>query len=491
MKRKTDKYYLIKIILIFYFISAGFQTSLAAQLNLTLDSAVEYAMQKSPDIQRTKLDLERNSELLKAQQAATKSHFRLTLNPFNYESDLSFNRFISAWSTNESKESMGIFTISQPIEMTGGTLSLNNRLLWQDSYSDYQDIRNKQFSNNLYLSFRQPLFTYNTIRTEMKELELNLERTELTYAIQKLQIERLVALTFYRTYQNKLNLDIAREELKNQEVSYDIILKKVEADISAREELYQAELNLLSARSNVQNAIVTLEDSYDDLKQYIGLPLQEDIFVQADTSVNVTEIDLEKAISNGIQNRKELRQNKIDIENAVINLTRTSAQNEFKGTLDLTYGLKGNDEQFSNVYEKTTENRIIGLSLEIPLWDWGEKESRIKASNASIQRERLTYNEEIKTINIEIRKTYRQLRNLELQIEIARQNVKNAQLTYEINLERYNYGDLTSMDLSLYQTQLSQKKSQLVSAIVDYKLGLLDLKIQSLWDFEKNESVLQ
>ena len=255
--------------------------------------------------------------------------------------------------------------------------------------------------------------------------------------------------------------------------------------------MIKAELNLLSARSNVQNAIVTLEDSYDDLKQYIGLPLQEDIFVQADTSVNVTEIDLEKAISNGIQNRKELRQNKIDIENAVINLTRTSAQNEFKGTLDLTYGLKGNDEQFSSIYEKTTENRIIGLSLEIPLWDWGEKESRIKASNASIQRERLTYNEEIKTINIEIRKTYRQLRNLELQIEIARQNVKNAQLTYEINLERYNYGDLTSMDLSLYQTQLSQKKSQLVSAIVDYKLGLLDLKIQSLWDFEKNESVLQ
>lgn len=47
------------------------------------------------------------------------------------------------------------------------------------------------------------------------------------------------------------------------------------------------------------------------------------------------------------------------------------------------------------------------------------------------------------------------------------------------------------MDLSLYQSQLSQKKSQLVSAMVNYKLALLDLKIQSLWDFEKDETVLK
>ena len=128
MKRKTINVCLIKIILIFHlFIS--FQNSAYGQIILTLEGAVDFAMQKSPDIQRTKLDLERNRELLKAQQAATKSHFRMTLNLFSYESDLSFNRFISAWSSNESKESMGTFTISQPIKWTGGTVFLINRFL--------------------------------------------------------------------------------------------------------------------------------------------------------------------------------------------------------------------------------------------------------------------------------------------------------------------------------------------------------------------------
>ena len=82
------------------------------------------------------------------------------------------------------------------------------------------------------------------------------------------------------------------------------------------------------------------------------------------------------------------------------------------------------------------------------------------------------------------------MKNLATQIEIAQQNVRNAEKTYEINLERYKYGDLTSMDLNLFQEQLSQKKMQLISALVHYKLALLDMKIQSLWDFERDEPVL-
>jgi len=68
--------------------------------------------------------------------------------------------------------------------------------------------------------------------------------------------------------------------------------------------------------------------------------------------------------------------------------------------------------------------------------------------------------------------------------------VQSAQLTYDINLERYKNGDLTSMDLNLIQNQLSQRKIDLVNSMIGYKLSLLDLKIESLWDFEKNQPAL-
>ena len=89
-----------------------------------------------------------------------------------------------------------------------------------------------------------------------------------------------------------------------------------------------------------------------------------------------------------------------------------------------------------------------------------------------------------------IRSVVRNLKNLENQIVIQSKTVENAELTYDINLERYRNGDLTSMDLGLYQNQLSESKMALTNAIIDYKIELLNLKIQTLFDFEKQLPII-
>ena len=172
------------IIMCFVLLTVGSYPA-GAQMKMTLDLALDIAMENSPDIQSTRLDLVRSQELLRAQQAALKSRFSLRLDPFGYTRDQTFNAFLSAWSTSESKTSSSTFTASQPIIQTDGTLFLINQFSWQDSYSSYQDIRNKAYTNDLYLRFTQPLFTYNRTRLETLELELDLEQTQLRFAIQK------------------------------------------------------------------------------------------------------------------------------------------------------------------------------------------------------------------------------------------------------------------------------------------------------------------
>ena len=45
------------------------------------------------------------------------------------------------------------------------------------------------------------------------------------------------------------------------------------------------------------------------------------------------------------------------------------------------------------------------------------------------------------------------------------------------------------MDLNLFQNQLSEKQLTYTNSLISYKLELLNLKIQTLYDFEKKESV--
>src|ERR1035437_6747221 len=220
------------------------------------------------------------------------------------------------------------------------------------------------------------------------------------------------------------------------------------------------------------------------------MSLYDDIMVIPNIAVDSVSVDISFAIDQGLANRMELRERKISIQTSEFDLIQTKALNEFKGDLSLSFGLFGDNNKFGNVYQTPTDNETVSLSLTIPLWDWGEKKSRTKASQASIETAHISLEQEQNDIILNIRKVYRNLLNLQNQITIARQSVTNANLTYDLNLEKYKNGDLTGMDLNIYQNQLSEKQLTYTSSLITYKLELLNLKIQTLYDFEKKIAVV-
>jgi len=486
MKRitiKNSKYLLSVFLLIINMLNAF------PQKGLTLEEALKIAETNSPTMQKTRLSLVRSQENLNAQNAALKSNFSLSINPIGYSQNRSFNDLISKWNTTKTTESYGLFTVSQPIVWTDARVSLVNRFGYKDSYSEYSGTTTKGFSNNLSLNFDQPLFTYNRTKLQLKELQLALENTQLNYAIQLLSLEKSVTQAYYYVYQAQQSLDISNQAYLNMQKSYEVSKNKVDAGISAREEIFQAELNLASSKSDFENKQVALENAKDEFKLMIGMSLYDDMIVLPNIAVDTVQIDVAFAIDQGLANRMELRQQKINIETSEFDLIQTKALNEFKGTLGLSVGLFGDNEKFGNVYESPTNNETVSLSFTIPLWDWGERKSRIKATEATIESANISFEEEQNNIILDVRKVYRNLLNLQNQIGIAKQNVTNAQLTYDLNLEKYKNGDLTGMDLNIYQNQLSEKQLSYTNSLISYKLELLNLKIQTLYDFEKKAPV--
>jgi len=490
MNRTKTKTLILVTILYFF---AGAQISpLWAQEVLTLQKALGIAETSSPDLKQSLLNLTISQKNLEARKAALKSSISLGLNPVNYRKSRQFDTWESQWYTNRNFESNSSLSIQQPILLTDGTLSLTNEFGWSSSKSTLAttETESEVFYNDLYLMLSQPLFTYNTTKQQLKELELALENANIQYALQRLTVEKTVTQYFYTVYMAQMELAIAREELANTQKSYDIIVNKVEAGLAAKEELFQAELNLATAKSEVQNYYVDYENAKDQLKLYLGMDLFEDISILANVSVNPVPVDLEKAVNNGLESRMELRQREIDIESSQFDLIETKANNEFEGALNLRLGVTGDNKDIGNVFKNQTRSPSVSLSFDIPILDWGERKAQIAAAEANIQSAKLSLVEEQNDIIVDIREVYRNIENELLQIEIAEQNQRNAQLTYEINLERYENGDLTGMDLNLYQTQLSEKKIAYIQALINYKIELLNLKIATLYDFETNQAII-
>lgn len=474
------------------FAGASLLSHARAQAPMTIEQALDIAEENNPDLKAAKLNLERYQYNLVAQRASLKSRFSLDLAPLNYSRTRRFDNRLSQWYTNETLNTSGTFMVSQPILLTDGEISLINTFGWQDNQSTVEGIdnRNRAFSNDLYLRLNQPIFTYNRRKMELQQIEFDYENAGIRYALQRLNTERSITNQFYTVFMAQSNLAISKEELENTGQSFEIIRNKVEADLSAREELYQAELNLANAQSAVEERVVSLENAKDQLKQTLGMALDEEIEVTVEIEVSPVAIDLVQAVQSGLNSRMEIRQREIDIELAELQMIQTKSLNEFRGDISLSVGIIGDHERFENIYDNPTQNPRVAISLAVPIFDWGEKRARVRAQRvaqtlAKLEQENLRID-----IELDVRQTWRRLENLRTQIDIAEKSVRNAQLTYDINLTRYREGDLTGMEISQFQTQLSNRRIAYSQALINYKIELLNLKILTLYDFEKGEPIV-
>jgi outer membrane protein TolC len=471
-----------------------FQTAgLRAQVLMDLEKALDIAILNSPIMQQVELDLISNQERLNAQRARLKSQFALTLNPFEYERTNRFDQRTSEWFLNESASSTGTFSINQRILPTDGTISLFNRFSYDYNNSESAgaiDPISRTWNNRLYLQLTQPIFTYNRTKVELERVKLSYETALLRYLLQKLTLERDVAQRFYTVYSSQMRLNIASEELKNNQASHDIIRNKVDGGLLALEELYQSEVNLATSRSSVYTAELNLQNAMDELKVEIGMPLLEEFELMTVIKADSMEIDPEMAINHALENRMELRQRAIAIENSTFDLLDARTVNEFAGSISASFGVTANSEDLGQLFNNPTNTPSVGLTLNIPIFDWGERKSEIKAAEAELKSTEIDLEIEKTDIQVNVRSIIRSIKNLENQIDIQEKTVDNAELTYEINLERYRNGDLTSLDLGIIQSQLSDNKMALTNAIIDYKLELLNLKIQTLYDFEYQVSII-
>ena len=473
-------------------LTASFGTGAKAQIVLTMEQALEYSAEHNPELKNSRMSMERYEQNLIAQKASLKSRFSLNLQPLSYSQSRQFDSRYSDWYTNRSLSSSGTFSISQPIIWTDATLSLNNSLSWQNNESTVggKTNTNRAFSNSLYLSLNQPVFTYNRTKMNMRQIEMNYENARISYALQRLNVERNITSQFYSLFMSQQNLAISESELENAERNFKIIKDKVEADLTTKDEYYQAELNLAQSRSSLENQRVSLENAKDNFKQVLGIPLEEDIVVVCDIEAEPVIVDFDKALESALTTRLELRQRQISREQQEMSMIQVKDNDSFSGNISLSLGIMGDDPEFNHVYDNPTNNPRVSVSFSVPLYDWGARKARIKAAEIERNMFELSAEEELKSIEMNVRSTCRSLDNLVGQISIAEQSQRNAQLTYDLNEERYRNGELTGLQMNQFQNQLSNSKMSYTQAIINYKVQLLNIKILTLYDFEKNEPVV-
>ncbi len=457
---------------------------------LTLEESLNIALNQSFDAAQIEQSLINAQMSLQAAKSSLKSNseLRLTGLPnfqdnearvFSPQGDLSFFR-------QKVLEFQANLVVNQPIRVTDGVFSLVGFFERVQKFGDFEEIN---YAPQLRLQFHQPLFTLNQLNTSFVKAELNLEKTQFSYSRNQLDLIFNVTTNFYNLFKAQQQLEIDKKQVEQSQEAYRIANLKQQAGLLPEVEVLRLEVDLANARNRAATSEATMKETEDFFKVLIGLPIENDIETTTQLSYDPMEVTLEKAMSEALSRRTELRTDEIDIELNAINVKEVDSAREIKGELNMSYGIRNRQEDFSNAFRDFDQDRSVVLGLTIPLWDWSKNRYEVEAAKANLESTRLAQKNRIETIKQEIRKGVRDLKSAQQRVDITKRSEALAEKSYRISLLKFENGDLSSQDLALEQNRLTEARTNSLSAIIDYKNALSDLRRKTLWDFEKNEPV--
>jgi len=478
---------------------------------LVLDDAIAIALEKSYRMKSLRLSLAQAEQNLIAAKGRFRTNAQLSLNtPRWYESVSQIQRpdDLPIYNTTGLINYQGTLNISQPLP-TGGALSLESRAYHQDVSTFRTDLdsslKRSEILSSVSLNFSQDLFTPNGLRLGLRRANLNFERTTKYYRRNELDLVYQVTQSFFALYRATAQARIAEDNALQQFELYDLAKKKYQAGLIPEVEALQMEVDLADSRNNLLSAQGALGRAEDAFKRLIGLELSDSVGVQTDFEYQKIEINQDEATKLALANRTEIREGEIDVEVAKINVRETDARSAIKGELSAFYDLTGVSDPYlpygstwktlwnssRSDMDRRPHNRGVVFSLTVPLWDWGVNAAEVSSAQANLRTQELDLVEQQKQIVLDVRDVVSQMQEAESRYEVLLKNQEVAQRAFDISIERFNNGDITSQELALDRNRLTQAKLSFLVAYIDYKLAVADLKRKTMWDFEKNQSLIE
>ena len=371
----------------------------------------------------------------------------------------------------------------QPLFFTGGTVSVNSSLQYFRNYLAEDPQPEKQWGGTVMnVQLTQPIFAFNALRWDRKTEPLRYEESRRSYVEEMESISSNAVSRFFDVLDAQINLQIATYNLANNDTIYKIEEGRYNIGTTPKDKLLQAELQLLRSRQDVTQATINLQIARLQMRSYLGLRGNEPVELVLPEEIPPLFITVEEALQLAKQNRADF----VAFERRKLEAEREVAQargQRFQTNLTAAFGLNNNGLKASDIYNDPTQQQTFGLTLNVPVVDWGRNQARMQTALANkklndyiIEQDEVNFEQEIIT-------QVRQFDVLLSQIEITKKSDEVAQERYMVSQNRYLIGKIDITNLNIALTEKDAAKRSYVGALRAFWTSYYDLRRLTLYDF--------
>ncbi|WP_339607902.1 TolC family protein [uncultured Roseivirga sp.] len=385
-------------------------------------------------------------------------------------------------SVNQNNSTLGL-GLEQILPWTNTTVSFESNLARFDNFSD----DNKYYQGDpVGVSITQPLFTVNQFKWDKKTEPLRYEQSKRSYVQDMEQASQTAANLFFRLLVEQKNLQIALQNAQKNDTVFKVEQGRYNIGTSTEDQLLQTELDLLTSRSDAQQAQLDVQSLSLELRNFIGLTENVDLELIAPMEVAVFDIDYETALQYAKDNRAEYLDFQLQRLEAQRNVA-TARASRFNASISASYGFSSlQKDNLGEVYmsEFNAPGSLFRLNFNVPILDGGRNKARM---NEAYERQKLTeftVDQSMITFEQEISNAVRNFKQIIEQIELAKKSEEIALKRFEITNGRYLAGKVDILTLTNARSGKDQAIRSYVSALQQYWDAYYELRTLTLYDFK-------
>lgn len=457
---------------------------------LSIGQARSLAQEQSPYYHRAKNMFDRAYWRLNNFKAGFKPQVRLnatvptfyrTISPITQpDGSIQFYR------VSQANNTLGL-SIQQNLGFLGGTLRAGTSLQRTDNFSGNKS--SYFLSTPIQISYAQNSLLYNEFYWQKRLEPLLFDVASREFA-ENIEIAALEAVKlFLEAVEAKVAHEVAVTSRANADTLYRLSKERFKIGTVPQTDVLQLELNLLRATSDMNESHLAKENSFRNLRRILGISDDERVTLQSPGRPLSLQISYEQAIAQARLNRSGIIRLGVDRLQAEQEVARAKGQNSLEVSLQANLGTQQTASGLFDSYKGLQNQQYIGLTLDVPIIDWGYRKSQIRLAKANrelvevnMRQDEMLFDQEVFIQVLEYNQRFSQF-------NIAAKADTVAQQRLLISKERYLLGKLNIADLNLALQENVNARRTYIKTLNAYWLSFYTLQRLAMYDFVKDEAV--
>jgi outer membrane protein len=381
--------------------------------------------------------------------------------------------------------------LAQGITQTGGTIFAGSSLSRLDQLNEDIPNTTSYVASPFYVGIDQPIFGYNELKWNKKIRPLQYQEATREYAERMESVGTDASALFFDVLIAQLNLRSAKRDKANADTLYNISKGRFEVGRIAETELLQIELSAMNADAAEQRALLALQTGTEQLRNFLGL--KKAVFFKMETPENIPTFDISP--DEALKYAKLFRSDIIRFDRMLVEadagVAQAKSERGFQMNLSAQVGFTQSGPSVGDAYNSLESNQVAGLSINVPILNWGRGEARLETAYTQRELDRLTVGQDKVKFEQEILLKVKQFDLLRNQVALSKRAYDVSLKREQMTRNRYYIGKIDVLDLGVAVTEKENARVNYVSSLRAFWLAYYDLRRSTLFDFERNVSLVR